>query len=402
VNDSANLSQPPPATTHPKRVRILLTIVGLVVLVGSLVAIKATQIGGLIKMGKAMEKAGPPPENVGSALAEQQSWGGTISAVGSITAAKGVSVSNEVPGTVFRISFESGKVAQQGQILVELDSSVERAQLASAQVRKDLATTNVNRSRALAKSNNIAQAQLDADESALKGAESDIATLNAQMEKKRIRAPFAGRLGIRAVNIGQYLNPGTSITTLEATDMVYVDFTVPQQQADTMKAGMPVKVTVEGAKEPLQGTVDAVDPAIDATTRAIKVRATVPNKEEKLRPGMFANVSVILPETGSVVIVPATGVIHASYGDSVFIVEDKKDESGNAVTGADGKPAKVARQQFVRVGAARGDFVAIREGVAAGQEIITAGAFKLRNGSGVNINNSVMPKPQLSPTPENR
>lgn len=402
MNFPENQSQPSPALTHPKRVRILYTVIGLVVLVGGLVAIKATQIGGLIKMGKAMEKSGPPPEAVGSAVAEQQTWGGTISAVGSITAAKGVSVSNEVPGTVFRISFESGKVAQQGQILVELDSSVERAQLASAQVRKDLATTNVNRSRALAKSNNIAQAQLDTDESQLKAAESDIATLNAQMEKKRIRAPFAGRLGIRAVNIGQYLNPGTSITTLEATDMVYVDFTVPQQQADAMKVAMPVKVTIEGAKEPLEGKIDAVDPSIDATTRAIKVRATVPNKEEKLRPGMFANVSVLLPETGSVVIVPATSVIHASYGDSVFIVEDKKDESGNAVKGADGNNAKVARQQFVRVGPARGDFVSIKEGVTAGQELVAAGAFKLRNGSGITINNAVMPKPQLSPTPDNR
>jgi membrane fusion protein (multidrug efflux system) len=386
-------------------VRYLLPILGLVALIGALVGVKYSQISMLIANGKAWKQAGPPPEAISTTPAQQQAWEGTLLAVGSIAAARGVAVSNDAPGVVARIDFESGAVVRQGQTLVELDTGVERANLASAKARVELANVTAGRTRKLVESGSIAAAQLDTDEAQLKTATTDMAALQAQIDRKIVRAPFAGRLGIRLVNLGQYLNAGTSVTVLEAIDSVYVDFTLPQQYLPDLKVGMPVRVTVggEGADHaPQDGTIAAVDPEIDATTRTLKVRASLPNQHEKLRPGMFANVSVVMPDRPSRVIVPATAVVHAPYGDSVFVVEDKKDEAGSPVNGADGKPAKAARQQFVRVGDARGDYVAILDGVARGDEVVSSGAFKLRNGSGVVVKNDVALSPQLSPRPENR
>ena len=384
--------------------RYVIAAIALVLLVGGLVAVKFTQISSLIAMGKQMQKAGPPPEAVGTAIAQEQTWGGSVSAVGTIASVKGVGISNEVPGIVAAIHFDSGAVVKTGQVLVELDSKAERAQLASIEARKELATVNVGRTRALAEDNAISKSQLDTDESALKTSRADLAALRAQIDRKIVRAPFTGRLGIRQVNVGQYLNPGTMLAELEATDMVFVDFALPQQRLDTVSVGMPVNVAVEGvAGLAAQGTIAAIDPTVDATTRTLKLRATVPNKDEKLRPGMFAKVAVVLPEQGAVVAVPASAVVHASFGDSVFVVEDKKDEAGTSVKGPDGKPARSPASSSCALGEARGDFVAIAEGVKAGQEMVTAGAFKLRNnGAGVVVNNDVRAKPQLAPHPENR
>jgi membrane fusion protein (multidrug efflux system) len=383
--------------------RYLIAVVAIVVLVGGLAAVKFTQISTLIAVGKQYQKAGPPPEAVGTSVAQDQQWGGSISAVGTITSAKGVTISNEVPGIVSAIRFESGSLVKQGQVLVELDSRVERAQLASIEARRELASVNAERTRQLAENAAVSKAQLDADESALKTSRADVASLRAQIDRKTVRAPFDGRLGIRQVNMGQYLNPGTTITQLEAVDVVFVDFTLPQQNVDAVAVGMPVKVTTESVADFVaQGKIDAISPAVDATTRSLKVRATMPNKDEKVRPGMFANVAVVLPERGSVVAVPVSAVVRASYGDSVFIVEDKKDADGNVVQGQDGKAAKAARQQFVRLGDTRGDFIAVVDGVKTGQEVVSAGAFKLRNGAGVIVNNQVKVEPQLDPHPPNR
>jgi membrane fusion protein (multidrug efflux system) len=383
-------------------VRYLLPILGLVAVVAILVAIKFSQISSLMAMGKQMEKSGPPPETVSSAQAQNQDWEGTLSAVGSITAAKGVVLSNDSPGVVSRIHFESGAVVRQGQVLVDLDSSVERAQLASSRAKMELAALTVGRSRALVKSNTISQQQADNDESTLKTTTTDANALQAQIDRKIVRAPFSGRLGIREINLGQYLNSGTRITVLEAIDTVYVDFTLPQQRLDEIKIGMPVRVAIEGMDgPPRDGTIAAVDPAIDEITRTIKVRAAVPNKEETLRPGMFANVTVVLPDKGTLVAVPVTALVHASYGDSVFVVEEKKADGTPPYQAPGGPPVKVARQQFVRVGESRGDFVAILDGVKPGQDVVSAGAFKLRNNGSIVVNNEVKLDPQLAPHPEN-
>jgi membrane fusion protein (multidrug efflux system) len=382
--------------------RYLAAVVGLLLLIAGLAGVKYKQIASLMAMGKQMQKAGPPPESVNSAVLQEQAWEGTMSAVGSIAPVKGVDISNDAPGVVWRIDFESGAVVRQGQVLVELDSRVERAQLASARARRELAEIQAKRSRALVQSNSIAQSQLDTDESGLKTVDADIGGLEAQIDRKVVRAPFAGRLGIRGINLGQYLNAGTPITVLEQTDSVFVDFTLPQQQLGALKVGTPVRATVEGAEAtPYDGTIAAIDPAIDATTRSIKIRASVPNRGEKLRPGMFVNVAVVLPKMAPFVAIPATAIVHASYGDSVFVVENKKDDDGKPVLGADGTPAKVARQQFVRLGERRGDYVAIVDGAKSGQEVVTAGAFKLRNGAPVAVKNDVNLDAKLSPRPEN-
>ncbi len=390
------------ATTQGRWKRYALVAAGLLVVVGILVGIKGAQIGSLMAMGKQMMAGGPPPEAVGSAAAKAENWETTVAAVGSISSLRNVSVSNEVPGTVSKIRFESGQIAREGQVLVELDAGVERAQLASADARRELAGRTAQRSKILADGNVISRSQLDEVDAQLKTATTDTAALRAAVDRKVIRAPFRGRLGIRAVNVGQYLTPGTTVTTLDAMGGTFADFTLPQEELATVKVGMPVRVTIEGAKKPLDGTISAVDPTIDPTTRNVKLRAAIPDLAENTRPGMFVNVQVITPEQKAVVSVPATAVVHASFGDSVFVIEDKKPGSPGMDTSPDGKPVKIARQQFVRVGVARGDFVAITKGITAGQQVVSAGAFKLRNNSPVVVDNTIQTKPQLDPKPENR
>jgi membrane fusion protein (multidrug efflux system) len=385
-------------------VRYSLAILGLLLVVGGLVGVKASQISGLIAAGEAFAKSGPPPESVSSDVARELAWEGTLSAVGTIAAAKGVAVSNDSPGVVKRIAFESGQLAKPGQVLIELDTGVERAQLATLQARLELAEQNVKRTRVLFQGGGISRSQLDNDESQLKAASAEVAGLAAQIERKVVRAAFGGRLGIRAVNLGQYLSPGTVLTTLEALDSVYVDFTLPQQALSNVDIGFPVRVHIEGNKEvDAQGTVAAVDPTLDRATRSIRIRAAIPNKDQKLRPGMFANVSVVLPKRDSIVAVPATAVVHAPYGDSVFLIEAEK--AAGAKPGAQASAesdVKQVRQQFVRLGEERGDFVAVLDGIKPGQELVSAGAFKLRNGAKIVINNKSRPDPQVDPRPENR
>jgi membrane fusion protein (multidrug efflux system) len=307
---------------------------------------------------------------------------------------------------VQRIAFESGDVVREGQVLLELDSRVERAQLASTVSRRELAEINARRTSHLITTGAVTQAQFDNDDYALKTSVKDVTALQAQIDRKTVRAPFAGRLGIRGVNLGQYLNPGTRITVLEAIDSVFVDFTLPQQNLADVKVGMPVRVTISGATgangAPADGVIRAIDPEVDSATRAIKLRASVPNHDEKLRPGMFASVAVLLPTKSVGVSIPATALVHAAYGDSVFVVEDRKDETGHLLQGESGKPVQVARQQFVKTGEVRGDFVAILDGVAAGTTVVTAGAFKLHNGSPIVVDNTVALGASLTPHPDNR
>ncbi len=383
--------------------RYVVAVLGLLAVVVGLAAVKYKQIASLISMGHAMEKAGPPPEAVSTAVARADTWQETLDAVGNVTAARGVTVSNDAPGIVSAIHFESGKVVHEGEILLELDSNVERSQVAAVEARRELAQINAGRTRALVVSNSLPRAQQDNDDAVVKTSGSDLELLRAQLARKTVRAPFSGRLGIRQVNLGQYLNSGTPIASLEATETVFVDFSLPQQRQESVALGMPVHVVIEGEDAPpADGAIRAIDPSIDSATRSIKLRASLPNHDEKLLPGMFARVSVILPTKRDVVIVPVQAIVHASFGDSLFVVEERKDESGNAVKAADGSPGKVARQQFVKVGETRGDFISVTAGVTTGQEIVAAGAFKLHNGAPITINNAVQAKAELTPHPENR
>jgi membrane fusion protein (multidrug efflux system) len=437
------------AERRARPLRYILVGLGLLVVVLLLAGIKGAQIGSLISMGKKMQKAGPPPETVGSAIAQAQPWETVIAAPGSISGLKSVAVSSEVPGVVTRIAFESGQVAQRDQVLVELDSSVERAQLASAKARRDLAEVTARRYRKLVAGNAASRAQLDDVEAQLRTAVTDVAAQQAQLERKVIRAPFKGRLGIRAINLGQFLNAGTMVTTLDSIGASFVDFTLPQEQLPFLKEGLPVRVTVRqderpgpaaattaatggpnapaGATTPgaaraggsagtaagnpvdsgaqsgvIHGTIAAIEPTVDPSTRSVKVRAVIPDARDNPRPGMFVNVSVILPQRPTVVVVPATAIVHASYGDSVFVVEPKKPGSPGMDKTPDGKVVQIARQQFVRLGQAQGDFVAVAKGLEAGQHVVSAGAFKLRNGGPIVVDDSVKMNPSLDPHPENR
>jgi len=395
---SRTVSSEPFVSTNPMRYVYSILVVAL--LVGALVTLKYKQIASLISMGKKMEAAGPPPEAVGSSKATEESWPETLSSIGTIAPVQGVSVSNDAPGMVTRIHFESGALVKQGDVLVELDTSVENAQLASSLARKDLATATLERNRRLVASGTLPSANLDTDESTLKTTTADIDGVRAQIARKLVRAPFSGRLGIRNVNMGQYLNPGTTLAVLVGVEAVFVDFSLPQQDLARISVGMPVHVVVDDDSAVAgDGVIAAVDPTIDSATRNVKIRAQIPNKEEKLHSGMFAKVEVQLPKQAAVVAVPETALVHASYGDSVFVVEDPK---GDEASGGDGRPFKIARQQFVKLGAAHGDFVAIVDGVSAGQELVTAGAFKLRNGSRVIVDNTVATNPELSPKLQNR
>ena len=397
------MSDPTPAG---RRVRIIVTIVAVLVVIAALGGVKAAQIKSLMAFGQKAMADGPPPEAVGARAAELHAWEGTIEAIGSVASAKGVAISAEAAGTVTKIHFESGRMVKAGDVLVELDTSVERAQLASAIARRELAKTSFGRTTGLAERGAVTAAQRDAEESQVKASSADVAALQAMIARKTVRAPFAGKLGIRSVNLGQYLNPGTPVAVLESIDSAYVDFSLPQQRLADVKVGMPVRMTLaaegEGKPEIIEGQIAAIEPSVDASTRSVKVRASAASKEDKLRPGMFVDVEVVLPDQKQHVTVPLTSVVRAPYGDSVFIVEDKKPEEPGIRQTPDGKPVKTARQQFVRTGGQKGDFVAILDGVQAGQVVVTNGAFKLRNGAPVFVTDVAVPEPKIDPRLKNR
>ena len=374
----------------PKRILIAFAVfLGLGVVIAGLIGAKAQQVSA---MGAAGPQAGT--EAVTTVKVEAQSWNPTLKAVGTLTAENGVTMSAEVAGTVARIAFESGAKVEAGTLLAQLDVRVEEAQLKAVEARADLARINVERIRELRSRDTLAQAELDTGEAQVKQASAEVEAIKAAIEKKTFRAPFAGTLGIRKVNVGQYVNAGQAIVELQTLDPIHVDFTLPQRNVAEIAVGQEVAVTTDGARDAVfAGKVTSLDPRVDPTTRNVRVRATLANTGERLRPGMFANVEVLLPAGAPVVVIPSSAVLFAPYGDSVFVIERTK--------GEDGKEATKVRQQTVRLGATRGDFVAVLSGLNPGEEIVSTGAFKLRNGATVIINNTVVPPAQLEPKPAN-
>jgi membrane fusion protein (multidrug efflux system) len=391
---------PPPRSR--RWLRYLIAIAGVAAIVGVLAGLKLWQISTLAAFGRTKEQAGPPPEAVSTTAARTMQWDNVLSAVGNVTGVDSVAVSNDVPGIVTRIRFRSGEIVKRGQLLVELEAGAERAQLASARSRRELARISAARARALFRAGAIPREQLDRGETELATARSEVAALEAQLEHKLVRAPFSGRIGIRAINAGQYLAPGTTIAMLDAIDGLFVDFAVPQEHLPQLRIGLPVRIELGGGRAAVPGKLAAIDPTIDRATHSVKLRATVPSTGRALRSGMFVRASVVLAERSRVLAVPATAIVHAAYGDSVFVIEPKPPGSPGMATTPDGKPVKIARQQFVRLGRSRGDFVAIEKGLEPGAEVVTAGAFKLRNGSPVVVDNTRAARPQLDPHPPNR
>ncbi len=372
--------------------KLTLTTVGIIAIVGFLVGTKLLQFRAMAAAGAAMV---PPPETVTVAEAREETWALTVDVTGSIAAVQGVTIAAEVPGKVAKIDFEAGAKVKAGDLLVQVDTSTEEAQLRAAEASAALAKANLDRSKDLSEKATISKAEFDAAEAQYKQAMAQADGIRAVIAKKNIRAPFDGRLGLRLINLGQILKEGEAITTLQTLDPVYANFSVPQQRLPVLKPGTPVHITTDAAPgEVFEGKITAVSPEIDPITRNVRVQATIPNTGEKLRSGMFANVEVVLPQTEKNLIIPATAVVYAPYGDSVFVVEEKKNEKS-------GQMEKVLRQQFVRLGTTRGDFVAVTDGLKAGESVASSGVFKLRSGEPVVVDNTLAPVASLNPKPDN-
>jgi membrane fusion protein (multidrug efflux system) len=372
--------------------KFAITVVVLIVLVGGLAALKFSQFK---TMGDSAKSAVQPPDAVTSMEVREEAWQPTLTAVGSLAAYQGVTVTTEAAGIVSEIAFEAGSRVKAGDLLVKFDVSVLEAQLQASQARADLARLNVERSRDLFAHNTTAKAELDSTEAQFKQAEADVNATKAAIDQKVIRAPFAGKLGIRQINLGQFVDRGNPIVSLQALDPIYVNFTLPQQQLEQIATGMPVQLTCDALPGVVvDGKITAINGEVESSTRNVRVQATLPNADERLRPGMFANVSVILPNMDHVLVIPSAGVLNAPYGDSVFLIDEKKD-------GATGEVSRVVRQQFVRLGRSRGDFVVVVSGLKAGQTVVTTGAFKLHNGGVVIVDNKLSPAFSLTPKPEN-
>ncbi|MEJ2233533.1 MAG: efflux RND transporter periplasmic adaptor subunit [Syntrophobacterales bacterium] len=371
--------------------RIIYTMVGLIAVIGVLAGIKALQIGKMIAHG---EQSVPPPLPVNTAVVHRESWQSLLTSVGSLEAVQGVMVTAELTGKVVRIGFEPGTMAQAGALLVQQDISSEKAQLRGAEAALDLAKVNLERLSKLLADGAIAQSQYDDAGAKFKEDAAQVDNIRAIIAKKTIRAPFAGHLGIRLVDLGQTLNEGDEIVSLQSLDPIFVNFLLPQQEVSQIQLGLRVQVTTDALPgQPIEGEVTAINPQVDSSTRNIRVQATVTNSQEHLRPGMFVKVALVLPVQDKVLAIPATAVLYAPHGDSVFVVEEKKSEK-------DGQSGKMVRQQFVRLGEKRGDFVSVVSGLQEGDTVVSTGAFMLRNGQAVVVDNTLAPDFKLTPNPE--
>ena len=333
----------------------------------------------------------PQPTSVSSIKAVEDVWQDRRRAVGSLAAVQGVMVSNELLGTVQKIAFESGGQVRQGDLLVQFDISVEAAQLRGLEAQAALARINLERAQDLRRNNTNSQGDLDLAQAQYQQTQAAVETLKAVIAKKTIIAPFAGRLGLRQVDNGQYLAAGTAIVTLQSLDPIYVNFTLPQQAVAELTPGQKVEVRIDAyPNETFAGTINAISPKLDDTSRSLQVQATMANPVAKLKPGMFATVEVLLPEKRKVVTLPQSAIVYNPYGNVIYVVEKPKEAAADA--------SLMARQRFVQVGETRGDQVAVLKGVAAGEEVVTSGQLKLRDGVPVTVNNSVTP--DNNPTPE--
>jgi membrane fusion protein, multidrug efflux system len=377
--------------TSAMKKKIFLAFLGLLILVGGISGIKTLQITKMIDQGKKMVL---PPEVVTVAAAQKSAWESTLNSVGSLVAVQGVTVAAEMAGKVVHISFEPGAKVNAGDILVKQDTTTEEAQLRSAEAQVVLAQSNYNRIEQLLARNAISRSEFDNVDAQLKANKAQADAIRTTIAKKTIRSPFPGRLGIRLVNLGEILKEGTPIVSLQTLNPIFANFQLPQHQLGRIKTDYRVRVTSDALPgEALEGKITAINPQVDSATRNISVQATLDNTKEQLRPGMFVTVQVVLPAENEVLAIPTTSVLYAPYSDSVFVIETKKDEKS-------GQEGKVVRQQFVRLGEKRGDFIAVVSGLKEGDTVVTTGVFKLRNGQAVVVDNRIVPEFKLAPKPE--
>jgi membrane fusion protein, multidrug efflux system len=371
--------------------RMVVTLGIAVALIATLGLVKFKQIQTAIAEGAAFQ---PPPEAVTTIVAAEEEWPATLSAIGTMVAVQGVTVSADLPGTVDRILFESGQAVHEGDVLAVLDTRQEQAQLAALEAQRDLARITFERLQGLLNERVISQAEFDRANAEFRQTDARVGEVRAVIERKKIRAPFSGILGLRQVNLGQYLAGGGELVTLQSLSPIHANFGVPQQAAGQISVGRSVRITTEdGSDVQWAGRVTAIDSKVDEATRNIQIQATLTNPDGKLRPGMFVQAEVVLGPSQARVALPASAISYAPYGDSVFVVTDLKDPDGRTYRGV--------RQQVVKLGPARGDQIAILSGIKPGEEVVTSGVFKLRNGAAVVVNNKVQPENNPTPKPEN-
>ena len=371
-----------------KRMTIMLAVMALfIVAIGMM---KFFQIRAAIAAGASWQA---PPEAVTTIVTQKDEWPATLSAIGSAVAVNGVTVSADLPGIVDRIDIDSGRHVGAGQVLVQLDISQEKAQLAAAEAQRNLASLNLKRADQLLEKGVLSQAEHDRMVAEAAQADAQVGEIRATIERKRIRAPFAGVLGIRQVNRGQYLEGGAPVVPLQSMDPVYVNFSLPQQEVTALRVGQDVKVSTDSVSAThLVGKITAINSVIDEATRNIQVQATLRNPSGKIRPGMFVDVQVVMGQSQPVIALPASAISYAPYGNSVFIVEEMKSPKGAKYRGV--------RQQFVKLGEERGDQVAVIAGLKPGDEVVTSGVFKLRNGAAVMVDNKTQPGNNPAAKPE--
>ena len=371
--------------------RMVITLGIAIGLIATLGFVKFKQIQTAIAQGAAFQ---PPPEAVTTITAAEEQWPSTLNAIGTIVAVQGVAVSADLPGTVDRLLFESGQAVHAGDVLAVLDTRQEQAQLAALEAQRDLAHITFERMQGLLSEHVISQAEFDRATADNRQTDARVGEVRAVIERKKIRAPFSGILGLRAVNLGQYLAAGAELVTLQSLNPIRVNFGVPQQSAGQVSVGRAVRITTDdGSGVQRTGRVTAIDSQIDDATRNIQIQATLANPDGTLRPGMFVQTEVVLGASQPHVAIPASSISYAPYGDSVFVVADLKTSDGQVYRGV--------RQQVVKVGPARGDQVSILSGLKPGDEVVTSGVFKLRNGAAVVVNNKVQPGNNPAPKPEN-
>jgi len=371
--------------------RMFIVLLLMAALIGGLGFVKYRQVESAIAAGASFQI---PATSVTTVIAKQETWPSTLSVIGTAAAIQGVTVSADLPGTVDKIHFESGQAVHEGDILVELDIRQEKAQLANIEAQRDLSRVQYGRSEQLAKAGVISKSEFDNAAAQQKATEAQVNEVKASIARKTIHAPFTGVLGIRQISLGQYLAAGQSIVSLQSINPIYVNFGVPQQDTPKMKIGRSMRVTstdLPGTK--FNGRITALDSVINEQTRNIQIQATLENPGGKLRPGMFLQVELPLGESRDVIPLPASAINYAPSGDSVFVVSDMKDEKS-------GKTYRGVRQQIVKIEGSRGDQVAVISGLKAGDEVVSAGAFRLRNAAPVEVNNTVQPSNSPKPNPE--
>jgi membrane fusion protein, multidrug efflux system len=370
--------------------KVILAVFVVLLVAGGLAGIKALQVSKVIDMGKSYVT---PPEAVSSVTVGEESWQGTLSAIGSVVAVQGVTITPEVAGTVTEIAFESGKLVAKGDLLVKLDTSSEEAQLRAMEAQLDLARLNLEREQKLRQENMNSQSQLDAAVSTMKQSQANADAVRTVIEKKTIRAPFPGQVGIRLVNLGQYLDAGKPIVWLQTVSPVYADFSLPQQDLARLSNGMPARLEIDAYPgRVFEGALTAVNPGLDPATRSVGLRATFDNPDHLLHPGMFSRIELLLPEQKKVLVIPAASVLRAPSGDSVYVIE-------SAATNDTAQAGFKVRQQLIRLGLERGDFVSVESGLKAGEKIVSSGQFKLRTGMSVVEQNTLVPKSSENPRP---